>query len=373
MELDEDMYDDARSSLPVAGSNGGGGRPTSAVRDNALHLRGVDELSTAQVLKYVTYCTRQPPAFLASSAPAGADVDASDGVVKDEDDGGDVRLSDLPVQASDTAAAEASESAERRPMTARPRVEWIDDTCLNLVYYTPEEARDALERLLAPGVSNERIEIDCLHGVSVPARAMPASVLNNAGDDDAEADATQQQQEQQQLNTRLAVRYATSADKKEAGAKDRSRYYLFHPESDPDTKFRNGGGRGGGRGGSRGGRRAEPYANDARHKRRRLDDRDDSGRGGVGEDLFADKLKARDEALDARLDSGEDLFAGRMKKGVGRMAEPGAGATSSLAARMGPAPLASRLGANGGATQSGDTPRTAGGPVRRRPRASDHF
>jgi Nuclear cap-binding protein subunit 3 len=81
------------------------------------------------------------------------------------------------------------------------KVEWIDDTSLNLVYESADIAISALQTMSLP-----RIE------------ELPSSTLRPAkpltGEKPIEG---------------LKIRIAFMGDKKERGARDRSRWYLFNP------------------------------------------------------------------------------------------------------------------------------------------------
>lgn len=87
-----------------------------------------------------------------------------------------------------------------------PNVEWIDDNSANLVYETPEIARDALAAFAS-------IEITDISQVptlqNIPAKSFHLHPETN-----------------------LEVRPAVLGDRKQAGARERSRFYLFNPEYD---------------------------------------------------------------------------------------------------------------------------------------------
>lgn len=201
MELDSDMYDDNYAGTVLSGpdkietESGVLEEGGSSLRENALHLQGTDDMSTSDVHKYLALFTTD----------------------------------------------------------SKPRIEWIDDTSLNLVYYTKEDARVALAHL-----------------TNVPTFEIDSVTPQPAKDNPEKADA------------RLKIRYATTEDKKERGAKDRSRWYLFHPEDDPDSRPRQK---------RRGGRAEEPYSRTGRHERRIV-----QGTAG-GADLFADRLTGDGSAL----------------------------------------------------------------------------
>lgn len=85
------------------------------------------------------------------------------------------------------------------------RIEWIDDTSANIVYTTAEEALSVLQQLLVPE-----------HNVS----NYPAGTLLPAKAIDGFPDA------------RLMIRTAMAGDRKQPGAREKSRFYLMNPEYD---------------------------------------------------------------------------------------------------------------------------------------------
>ncbi|TFB00138.1 hypothetical protein CCMA1212_008017 [Trichoderma ghanense] len=92
------------------------------------------------------------------------------------------------------------------------RVEWIDDSSANLVFSSEPTARDAFVALSAIDIADATaLGI----GETVPAKALEG-----------------------RLETSLQLRFATLADRKQAGAALRSRYYLLHPEHDPEERRR---------------------------------------------------------------------------------------------------------------------------------------
>jgi Nuclear cap-binding protein subunit 3 len=90
------------------------------------------------------------------------------------------------------------------------KVEWIDDTSLNLAYVSPDIASSALQAF-----SSTYIE-----GLS-PGTLRPAKPL--IGEKSIEG---------------LKVRIAVMGDKKEKGARDRSRWYLFNPHPNEEYERR---------------------------------------------------------------------------------------------------------------------------------------
>lgn len=95
---------------------------------------------------------------------------------------------------------------------AADRIEWIDDTSANLVFNSETAAQDALVALSAIPIADpgQLPLLECL-----PAKTFTAKPDVN-----------------------LQVRVAVSSDKKQAGAASRSRFYLLHPEYDPEERRR---------------------------------------------------------------------------------------------------------------------------------------
>lgn len=92
------------------------------------------------------------------------------------------------------------------------RIEWINDTSANLVFNSTSTAQDALASLSAIEIADptQLPILEC-----VPAKSYTAKP-----------------------EVELQVRFALSSDKKKAGASSRSRFYLLHPEYDPEERFR---------------------------------------------------------------------------------------------------------------------------------------
>lgn len=91
------------------------------------------------------------------------------------------------------------------------KIEWIDDTSLNVVYSSAEIATSAIQAL-----SSHYIES------LPPATLRPAKSVTEPKSIDG-----------------IKVRIAAMGDKKERGARDRSRWYLFnpHPSEDYDRRY----------------------------------------------------------------------------------------------------------------------------------------
>lgn len=92
------------------------------------------------------------------------------------------------------------------------KVEWIDDTSANLVFGNEFTAREAIAALSTIEIADAT--------VLAPGESLPAKPF--AGKPEIS----------------LHVRFAVQSDKKQAGAALRSRYYLLHPEHDPEERRR---------------------------------------------------------------------------------------------------------------------------------------
>lgn len=92
------------------------------------------------------------------------------------------------------------------------RVEWINDTSANLVLASEHSARDAMTALSAVPVADPT--------ALAIGEALPAKPVEGKPE------------------ITLQVRFAVASDKKSVGAASRSRYYLLHPEHDPEERRR---------------------------------------------------------------------------------------------------------------------------------------
>ncbi|POS75766.1 hypothetical protein DHEL01_v205834 [Diaporthe helianthi] len=90
------------------------------------------------------------------------------------------------------------------------RIEWVDDSSANLVFNSESSAQDALKLLAAVDI----LDVTQLPPLEVlPAKPVP-----------------------ERPEVALQVRFAVESDRKVKGAAQRSRFYLFHPEWDPETE-----------------------------------------------------------------------------------------------------------------------------------------
>jgi hypothetical protein len=94
------------------------------------------------------------------------------------------------------------------------RVEWVDDTSANLIFKSEPTAQEALVALASVAIA----DVTQLP----PLESLPAKSYASKPD------------------SVLQVRFAVTGDKKVAGAAARSRFYLLHPEYDPEERRRRG-------------------------------------------------------------------------------------------------------------------------------------
>lgn len=128
------------------------------------------------------------------------------------------------------------------------KIEWIDDTSLNLVFASESLAQGAITAI-------SRAEI--LDPSQLPPlESIPAKPYSGKPD------------------SVLYIRFAAQSDKKVAGAAQRSRFYLLHPEYDPEERRRRGEIRGRYRDREGYGRRNERERYNGRQKENRIDDYD---------------------------------------------------------------------------------------------------
>ncbi|KAF4451919.1 hypothetical protein F53441_5238 [Fusarium austroafricanum] len=190
------------------------------------------------------------------------------------------------------------------------RIEWIDDSSANLLFPSEPTARDAIVALSSVPVEDATA---LAIGETLPAKPVEGKP-----------------------EISLQVRFAILSDKKEAGAALRSRYYLLHPEHDPEerrrrnqdnrARYRD---RDGGyqRGGDGRRRRASDddvetfeasmYDDAPRPSRRRRDSDTEErprsyARENQGKELFSGRRTQRDRSASPRRDGdGDDLMGDR--------------------------------------------------------------
>lgn len=129
-------------------------------------------------------------------------------------------------------------------------IQWIDDTSANIIYETPEIAEEALLAFSSIEIGDVT-QLPTLQ--TIPAKPFP-----------------------EHPDMKLELRIAVLGDRKQAGARDRSRFYLLHPEHDPAERIRRGGNRGRKyRDRDDGGYRSKRY--DDRENRKRQDGDEEAG------------------------------------------------------------------------------------------------
>ncbi|RYP13990.1 hypothetical protein DL767_010460 [Monosporascus sp. MG133] len=138
--------------------------------------------------------------------------DRSDGEVAEEPDvlaPTKVHMRGLDVLKPDDVKAYI---AEHFPESPFEKIEWIDDSSANLIFPSEPVAARALEALAVEPIQDVAL---------LPARQLlPAK------------------QYSQMPDIALQVRLAVLSDKKQAGAAQRSRFYLLNPEYDPEERRR---------------------------------------------------------------------------------------------------------------------------------------
>lgn len=176
------------------------------------------------------------------------------------------------------------------------RVEWIDDTSANLLFSSDAVTRDAFKGLTTVDIADPTA---LAIGETLPAKAVEGKP-----------------------EISLLVRFALESDKKQAGAASRSRYYLLHPEHDPEerrrrqqdnrSRYRDRDGRDSRRDGGR--RRRDSDERPVRFEASMYDDAPVSRRRDSDEDE-----RSRSHARENR---GKELFADRRRSARGRSASP---------------------------------------------------
>jgi hypothetical protein len=104
--------------------------------------------------------------------------------------------------------------AEHYSASELSRVEWIDDTSANFVFKSEAVAQEALVALAAVDIA-DATQLPPLE--NIPAKGFS-----------------------QKPESTLRIRFAVEGDRKAARASERSRFYLLHPEYDPEERRRRG-------------------------------------------------------------------------------------------------------------------------------------
>lgn len=192
------------------------------------------------------------------------------------------------------------------------RIQWIDDTSLNVVFKTHEDSLAALKALCpiededSPDIySPEHLEFIIKereaksYNATLPFNKYQKALKKEFEDQDLFADKASKTENEEETNMDedssavvLHIRQSFQSDRKTKNAAAYSRYYLFHGEPDRTERRRN-----------------ERYT----QRRNRNDRGNGRGRRGRGEDeeedLFANKLRDT-----RRQTEEEDLFSWRMRE-----------------------------------------------------------
>lgn len=104
--------------------------------------------------------------------------------------------------------------AEHYGTSQLSRVEWIDDNSANYIFKSESAAQEALIALAAVAIAD-------------PTQLPPLEYISAKGFT-------------QKPDSVLQIRFAVATDKKVVGAAERSRFYLLHPEYDPEERRRRG-------------------------------------------------------------------------------------------------------------------------------------
>ncbi|KAH6681829.1 hypothetical protein B0J14DRAFT_469619 [Halenospora varia] len=164
-------------------------------------------------------------------------------------------------------------ATEHYGANAPEHVEWIDDTSANLIYENSDIAQEALKALFAIEIADIS-QLPLLQTV----QARPLSSNPHAN---------------------LEVRRAVIGDRKQAGARERSRFYLFNPEYDRAERRRRGG---------NGGRKYRDR-DDGGYRSARYDEREQR-----------DRMKAdEDSGFDPSLYDDDEVALARRAGGRGRL------------------------------------------------------
>uniref|UniRef100_A0A8H7KER7 Uncharacterized protein n=1 Tax=Bionectria ochroleuca TaxID=29856 RepID=A0A8H7KER7_BIOOC len=206
----------------------------------------------------------------------------------------------INVRGVDTLHTDDIKTYVRSHFGSVDRVEWIDDTSANLVFSSESVARDALVAL-----SNVEIADATALGVG---ESLPGKAVHGKPD------------------ISLQIRFAVESDRKEAGAAQRSRYYLLHPEHDPEERRRR-------NQENRSRYRERDSRGSGRYRRRGSDDDeietyeasmyDDAPRASRRRSESRERSRERRPSY-SQQNKGKELFSsGRPSRGRGRSASPG--------------------------------------------------
>lgn len=241
---------------------------TQKLRPEALRLNGVDNLSTEEIKSYVDY-------YLNYTTSRNEELDK-------------IEYNQIPFDEQITF-----------------RVEWIDDSNVNVVFKTNQDNLRALRQL-----SRDPIEIDdndstFINEVIQERRAKDynpiiafrssQSLSNRLGLKEKAKDDEQEGMIEDESSIELRIRQSFQLDRKVKNASQYSRYYLIHGEPERPRRSR------------------------SIHRHRRREPEILAKKEEEQEDLFADKLKqGRSSSRKQAIEEEEDLFAEKLKRSRSR-------------------------------------------------------
>lgn len=148
------------------------------------------------------------PGEVVDDEPAGG----FNGVENTDDDSKTIIPTKVHIRGLDTLHTEDIKTYVKAHYGSADRIEWIDDTSANLLFNSAPTAREAIAALSA-------IEVADTTALAI-GEFLPAKPFEGRPE------------------ITLQVRFALGSDQKQAGAALRSRYYLLHPEHDPEERRR---------------------------------------------------------------------------------------------------------------------------------------
>lgn len=235
------------------------------LRPEAIHIRGVDSLSTQNIEAYINYYVNYE-------------------FQQETGDDGEVKV---------THEAKPFESQ------LKFRVQWINDTSVNIAFTTHEDAVEALTKI---SITSANPAIIPAEEPSIPAvteliqerETKPYTPViefqkkldlsHRLGISTEKKDDESNGMDEDESALVVHARMSFQSDRKVKNAAVYSRYYLLHGEPERKPRYKN-------------------------HRQRRPNRRENSG----GDDLFANKLRGSRRDRYKEEDEEEDLFAHKMK------------------------------------------------------------
>ncbi|GKT48833.1 uncharacterized protein ColSpa_09014 [Colletotrichum spaethianum] len=158
-----------------------------------------------------------PTATITDSTNAGVSITASSTTADHDLESSTLVPNKVHIRGLETLTTDDIKTYVKDHYGPTNRVEWIDDESANLVFGSESSAQDALKALSAVEIADvTQLPIN----ENIPAKAVASKPEVN-----------------------LQIRFTVISDKKAPGAAQRSRFYLFHPEFDPEERMRREGSR----------------------------------------------------------------------------------------------------------------------------------